>query len=276
MVWAMDDFLVPALPWSHNTHDVLSSVLLIQAVISSRILWQVPSKQIFHVFNPAPPIYGILFRSKSSAVPEKAWPIPIWESTTLSPKALPNTMHEHQHVACSLVMELLQEFVKDVVVALYARIGFRNKNFEQPHPLYKKGRINQHQFHNVNKCSYRISYSVNTLEWNMNTPVFAGICAQWWSSWTQYPTVLPVWEKYRPHASLKGESKQSCHESSGQWSSDKHKSDCIARKSATGQPWKEKKGQSMWLAHKGGSMHGPMSVQALLVQQNTWWQSCPR
>ena len=49
-------------------------------------------------------------------------------------------MHDHQRVARSLVTELLQKFVEDVVVALYARIGFRNKILEQPRPLHKKER----------------------------------------------------------------------------------------------------------------------------------------
>jgi len=35
-------------------------------------------------------------------------------------------------------MELLQEFVEDVVVGLYAHIGFGNKILEQPRPLDKK------------------------------------------------------------------------------------------------------------------------------------------
>jgi hypothetical protein len=47
-------------------------------------------------------------------------------------------MHDHQRVARSLVTELLQKFVEDVVVALYARIGFGNKILEQPHPLHKR------------------------------------------------------------------------------------------------------------------------------------------
>jgi len=62
------------------------------------------------------------------------------ESATLSPKFLPNTMHDDQRVARSLVTELLQEFVEDVVVAFYARIGFGNKILEQSRPLYKKER----------------------------------------------------------------------------------------------------------------------------------------
>ena len=47
-------------------------------------------------------------------------------------------MHNHQRVARSLVTELLQEFVEDVVVGLYARVGFGNKILEQPRPLHKK------------------------------------------------------------------------------------------------------------------------------------------
>ena len=49
-------------------------------------------------------------------------------------------MHDYQRVARSLVTELLQEFVEDVVVALYAHIGFGNKILEQSRPLYKKER----------------------------------------------------------------------------------------------------------------------------------------
>jgi hypothetical protein len=50
-------------------------------------------------------------------------------------------MHDHQCVARSLVTELLQQFVEDVVVALYARIGFGNKILEQPRPLHKKEKL---------------------------------------------------------------------------------------------------------------------------------------
>ena len=49
-------------------------------------------------------------------------------------------MHDDQRVARSFVAELLQEFVEDVVVAFYARIGFGNKILEQSRPLYKKER----------------------------------------------------------------------------------------------------------------------------------------
>jgi len=74
-------------------------------------------------------------------------------------------MHNHQRVARSLVMELLQEFVEDVVVGLYARIGFGNKILEQPRPLDKKKReeLIDTSFANANKCSYGISYSASTL-----------------------------------------------------------------------------------------------------------------
>jgi len=65
---------------------------------------------------------------------------PIRKSATLSPKFLPNAMHDDQRVARSFVAELLQEFVEDVVVAFYARIGFGNKILEQSRPLYKKER----------------------------------------------------------------------------------------------------------------------------------------
>ena len=47
-------------------------------------------------------------------------------------------MHDHQRVPRSLVTELLQKFVEDVVVALYARIRFGNKILEQPRPLHKR------------------------------------------------------------------------------------------------------------------------------------------
>jgi len=47
-------------------------------------------------------------------------------------------MHDHQRVARGLVTELLQKFIEDVVVALYARIGFGNKILEQPRPLDEK------------------------------------------------------------------------------------------------------------------------------------------
>ena len=63
----MDDLPVPALPWSQNTR-VLSTVLLIHVVISLRISFRVPSKQIFRVSIPAPLTYGMLFKSESSTV----------------------------------------------------------------------------------------------------------------------------------------------------------------------------------------------------------------
>src|SRR6266567_8526470 len=59
----MDDLPVPALPWSQKTRGALSSVLLIQVVISSRISLRVSSKHTFWVSNPAPPTYGIVFKS---------------------------------------------------------------------------------------------------------------------------------------------------------------------------------------------------------------------
>jgi hypothetical protein len=73
-------------------------------------------------------------------------------------------MHDHQRVTRSFVTELLQEFIEDVVVALYARIGFGNKILEQPRPLYKKEELVEVSFTNVNKHSYGISYSASTLE----------------------------------------------------------------------------------------------------------------
>ena len=73
-------------------------------------------------------------------------------------------MHDHQRVARSLVTELLQEFVEDVVVALYTRICFGNKILEQPRSLYKKEELVEISFANANKCSYGISYSASTLE----------------------------------------------------------------------------------------------------------------
>ena len=47
-------------------------------------------------------------------------------------------MHDHQRVPRGLVTELLQKFIEDVVVALYACIGFGNEVLEQPRPLHKK------------------------------------------------------------------------------------------------------------------------------------------
>jgi hypothetical protein len=47
-------------------------------------------------------------------------------------------MHDHQRLAHSLVTELLQKFVEDVVVAFYMCIGFRNKIIEQSRPLDEK------------------------------------------------------------------------------------------------------------------------------------------
>ena len=73
-------------------------------------------------------------------------------------------MHDHQRVTRSLVTELLQEFVEDVVVALYTRISFGNKILEQSHPLHKKGGVLVDiSIANPNKCSYGISYSASTL-----------------------------------------------------------------------------------------------------------------
>ena len=73
-------------------------------------------------------------------------------------------MHEHQRVARSLITELLQEFVENVVVALYACIGFGNKILEQSRPLYKKREaLVGISFANA-KWSYGISYSASTLE----------------------------------------------------------------------------------------------------------------
>src|SRR5437879_391772 len=45
----------------------------------------------------------------------------------------------------------------------------------------------------------------------------------------------------------------------------KHRSGYITGKRETGGPWKQKRGQSMPLVHKGGSRYG-MSKQPLLVQ----------
>src|SRR6266550_4307148 len=71
MVWAIADFLDPAVPWRQNNRGALSSTLLIQSVISLRIPPRVPSKQSFWVLRPAPAAYGILLRSMSSAVTRK-------------------------------------------------------------------------------------------------------------------------------------------------------------------------------------------------------------
>src|SRR6266576_5960486 len=71
MVWAIADFPKPAVPWRQNNRGALSSTLLIQSVISLRISSRVPSKQSFWVLWLAPAAYGILLRSKSSAVTRK-------------------------------------------------------------------------------------------------------------------------------------------------------------------------------------------------------------
>jgi len=75
---------------------------------------------------------------------QKGMANPNSRNTTLSPKTLPNAMHDHQRIARGLIAELLQQFVEDVIVALYARIGFGNEILEQPRPLYKKKKISRH------------------------------------------------------------------------------------------------------------------------------------
>jgi len=45
-------------------------------------------------------------------------------------------MHDHECIACSLVTELLQKLVEDIVVALHERVGFGGEQvLEQPRPL---------------------------------------------------------------------------------------------------------------------------------------------
>jgi len=45
-------------------------------------------------------------------------------------------MHDHECTAYSLVTELLQKLVEDIVVALHEGLGFEGEQvLEQPHPL---------------------------------------------------------------------------------------------------------------------------------------------
>jgi len=91
-------------------------------------------------------------------------------------------MHEHQRVARSLVTELLQELVENVVVAFYALIGFGNKILEQSRPLYKKREVSRNQFpkcqqvflRNFLFCEYsRIKYEHSSVWWHIrSTTVF--------------------------------------------------------------------------------------------------------
>jgi len=76
-------------------------------------------------------------------------------------EVFPNAMHDHQRIACSSVIKLLQNLVEDIVIALHGRLGFGGEQIlEQPRPLKETDK-----FVNINvttKSAYGISGSHNT------------------------------------------------------------------------------------------------------------------
>jgi hypothetical protein len=185
-------------------------------------------------------------------------------------------MHDHRRVTRGLVTELLQEFVEFVVVTLYARIGFGNKVLEQPRPLHKKKE-------ELVDISFAMSTSVLTeflILRVLSNEIRTLQCL------LAYALDDGLHEFDISQFCLCEESIDPVHlrkeRANGVVASrlvDNHLANTnqivALGKYTTGEPWKQKKGWSMRLAHKGESMHR-MSVQALLVQQNVRWRSCPR
>jgi predicted house-cleaning NTP pyrophosphatase (Maf/HAM1 superfamily) len=59
----------------------------------------------------------------------------VGESITMRFQVFPNPMHDHQRIACGPIAELLQEFIKDVVVSADTVVGIGEKVFEQARSL---------------------------------------------------------------------------------------------------------------------------------------------
>ena len=75
----------------------------------------------------------------------------------------PNAMHNHQRIACSLVTELLQKLVEDIVIAQHERVGFGGEQvLEQPYPLKETNKFVEISV--MVKSTYEMSGSRNTLE----------------------------------------------------------------------------------------------------------------
>ena len=71
-------------------------------------------------------------------------------------------MYDHQRIARSPVTELLQQLVKDIIVALHECVGFGEQVLEQSHPLRE---IDQFiDISTMDKSLYGISGSHNMLE----------------------------------------------------------------------------------------------------------------
>jgi hypothetical protein len=60
---------------------------------------------------------------------------PNWRNITMRFQVFPNPMHDHQRIACGPIAELLQEFIKDVVVSCDTAVGIREKVFEKSRSL---------------------------------------------------------------------------------------------------------------------------------------------
>jgi len=77
-------------------------------------------------------------------------------------QVFPNPMHNHQRIACGPVTELLQEFIKGVVVSSHTPVGIgQDKILEKPGSLGQE--INPFNVNSRNsKPTYEISDPVHT------------------------------------------------------------------------------------------------------------------
>src|SRR6266576_5206698 len=131
MVWAIADFPKPAVPWRQNNRGALSSTLLIQSVISSRISPRVPSKQSFWVLRPAPSAYSILLRYESSAITRRGHE----SAAGMIRKRTHAILQDDPKSDAQLPTYLLHKFVENAAKLFHAVIRPRQQVLDKSRPL---------------------------------------------------------------------------------------------------------------------------------------------